>query len=71
MTEMHSLIEKVFSEISEKYKDDKDEFDELKKSLLYVYENEAAWRCSDILKQIRPKHWYIDQNGDIHSVEHK
>lgn len=70
MTEMHMLIEKVFNEISQKYKDEDDnhEFMQLKKSLIYVYENEGAWRSAAILKIIKPKHWYIDQNGDIHSV---
>jgi hypothetical protein len=69
MTEMHDLLDKVFAEISQKYADNDDEFIELKHSLLYVYDNEAAWRSAAILKLIKPKHWYIDQNGDIHSVE--
>ena len=65
---MHNLIENVFNEISDKYGTD-DENAELKKALMYVYDNEAKWRSDEILKLIKPKHWYIDQNGVIHSVK--
>lgn len=67
---MDSKINDIFDEIFNLYGKD-DEIMQMKNDLLYVYANEKKWRCDEILKLIKPKQWYIDENGNIKSANTK
>jgi len=70
MSTMELKINDVFEKISQKY-GITDQLLQHKQDLLYVYANENKWRCEKLLKLIKPKHWFIDKEGNIHSVQNK
>jgi hypothetical protein len=63
----YEVIDNVFDKLYEKYGFN-DDIIQNKQDLLHVYENENSWRCAEIYKAIKPKHWYIDEKGCIKSV---
>jgi hypothetical protein len=67
MTSFYEVIDTVFNKLYDKY-GLTDEIIEMKEGLLHIYENENAYRSAEILKQIKPKHWFIDETGCIRSV---
>lgn len=69
--DFYQQVDHVFQQLHEKYGLQNDQVDQMKKDLIYVYDNEETWRAAEILKYIKPKHWYIDEKGEIHSVPDK
>lgn len=62
----YEQIDMVFDSLYEKY-GFIDDIIQYKQDLLEIYENENSYRSADILKMIKPKNFYIDENGCIKS----
>jgi len=69
-TNFYEQLDTVFDILYERY-GFIDDIINLKSDLLYVYENENSWKSQALLKLIKPKQWYIDENGCIKSVPSK
>ncbi len=63
----YEQLDIVFNYLYEKY-GLIDELIEHKQNLIHVYENERGYRSAAIGKLLKPKHFYIDENGYIKSV---
>jgi hypothetical protein len=66
----YEQLDIVFEYFYEKY-GFTDEIMKHKVDLLHVYENEHSYRSAELLKALKPKHFYIDENGYIKSIPNK
>ena len=66
----YEVLDNVFDNLHNSQKSDNlVNLAEYKQKLIYVYENENSWRCTEIKKLIIPRKWYIDEIDKIHSVD--
>lgn len=68
MVNFYEEIDTAFDKLYETYGFN-DDIINLKQNILHAYENENAYRCEEIRKAITPRHWIIDKDGYVRSVE--
>lgn len=69
MPSFHQELNSVFDKIITAYgKTDADEILKYKAELLDTYENEEKRRSAKLYKLLKPKHFQIDENGNIKQI---
>lgn len=63
-TNFYEQLDIVFDKLYDKY-GSTDELMGYKNDLIDIYENENSYRCAELLKYIKPKQFYIDENGYV------
>lgn len=67
MVNFYEEIDTAFDKLYETYGFN-DDIINLKQNILYAYENENAYRCEELRKVLKPRHWVIDKDGNVRSV---
>ena len=67
MPSFQKELDSVFDKIIKNY-GNSDEINKYKNELLDTFENEEKRRSAEISKLIKPKHFQIDENGNIKRV---
>ena len=61
----HIALNEAFKKIKNIYGNNENDLDKDEEYIAYVYDNERNWRAEEIRKLLTPKHWRIDEKGNI------
>lgn len=65
----YEVLDNVFDALFKKEGKISDDLLEYKSQLLDIYENEDKYKTKEIMKYLKPIHWYIDEKGCYQVVD--